>query len=38
MATISSFEEIESWKKARQFANEIYKITASGAFARDFVL
>jgi len=38
MATISSFEEIESWKKARQFANEIYKITASGAFVRDFGL
>lgn len=38
MATISSFEKIESWKKARQFANEIYKITAGGAFARDFGL
>ena len=38
MATISSFEEIESWKKARQLANEIYKTTASGTFARDFGL
>ena len=38
MATISSFEEIESWKKARQLANEIYRVTSSGAFARDFGL
>jgi four helix bundle protein len=38
MATISSFEEIESWKKARQFASEIYRITGSGPFARDFGL
>jgi four helix bundle protein len=38
MATISSFENIESWKKARLFANEIYKITGRGPFARDFGL
>jgi four helix bundle protein len=38
MSKISKFEEIESWKKARRFTNEIYKITAIGSFARDFGL
>ena len=38
MARISKFEDIESWKRARVFANEVYKITATGEFARDFGL
>src|SRR5687767_2491505 len=38
MAKISRFEEIESWKRARMLTHEIYKITSSGTFSRDFAL
>ena len=38
MATISKFEDIESWKCARSFANEIYRLSGTGNFARDFGL
>jgi four helix bundle protein len=38
MATFTRFEEIESWQKARHLAAEIYRVTAEGAFARDFGL
>ena len=38
MAKICKFEEIESWKRARHFTNEIYKITGTGKFSRDFGL
>src|SRR6185295_18496969 len=36
--TIKKFEEIESWRKARALTNEIYHVTASGKFIRDFGL
>ena len=35
---IKKFEELESWKKARQLTNEIYRTTLTGRFARDFGL
>jgi four helix bundle protein len=35
---ITRFEDIESWKRARGFANDIYRTTATGKFARDFAL
>ena len=35
---IRKFEDIESWKKARRLTNEIYQITGTGRFARDFGL
>lgn len=35
---ITRFEDIESWKKARTLTSEIYKITATGEFVRDFGL
>src|SRR5689334_1039115 len=38
MAKITKFEDIESWKRARRFTNEIYKITGAGKFERDFGL
>ena len=38
MAAITRFEEIEAWQTARQLANFIYEITASGLFAKDFGL
>ncbi len=38
MAKIKKFEDIESWKRARSLARDIYAVTASGKFARDFGL
>ena len=38
MVKIKKFEDIESWKKARRLTNEIYQITATGGFVRDFGL
>jgi four helix bundle protein len=38
MASIKSFEEMEVWKRARVFANEIYEQTTTGTFERDFKL
>lgn len=35
---IEKFEDIESWKKARELTRRIYKITATGPFAKDFGL
>ena len=38
MATFTTFEEIGAWQKARQLTKELYKITSSGAFGRDYDL
>jgi four helix bundle protein len=38
VAKITRFEEIEAWKKARELTREVYAITRSGTFARDFGL
>jgi four helix bundle protein len=38
MVKIKKFEEIESWKKARSLAKEIYETTSTGPFVRDFGL
>lgn len=38
MAKIKKFEEIESWKKARELTKELYTVTSAGQFARDFGL
>src|SRR6266542_2572413 len=38
MAKIKKFEDIESWKRARTLAKEVYDVTATGKFARDFGL
>ena len=38
MATISRFEDIEAWQKARLLSKRIYQLTAAGKFARDFGL
>jgi len=35
---IKKFEELESWKKARQLTNKVYEATAAGSFTRDFGL
>jgi four helix bundle protein len=38
MATIKNFEDLESWKKARELAGCIYELTRKENFARDFGL
>jgi four helix bundle protein len=38
MATIKSFEDMEVWQRARDFANKIYELTIEGSFSRDYSL
>jgi len=38
MATIRYFEDLEVWKKSREFAKNIYRISSEGAFGKDFTL
>ncbi len=38
MPKIKRFEDIEAWKKARKLTKEIYKISSTGQFAKDFGL
>jgi four helix bundle protein len=38
MATFTRFEDIDSWKKARQLTGEVYRISTGGQLARDFGL
>ena len=38
MATISCFEDTESWQLARQQANELFQIYTTGNFAKDSAL
>lgn len=38
MATLTRFEEIEAWKKARELTRLVYQLSSKGGFARDFGL
>ena len=38
MATFKRFEEIESWKKARELTRQVYEVSRNTPFARDFGL
>jgi four helix bundle protein len=38
MATFKSFEEIEVWKKAREFASKVYTLTLESSFSKDYKL
>lgn len=38
MAKIERFEDLQSWQKGRQLANQIYELTSHVGFARDFRL
>ena len=38
MAKIEKFEDIESWKLAREITNLVYAMTSNGSFSRDFAL
>ena len=35
LAKINHFEDLQSWNKARELANQIYDLTGRQAFARD---
>jgi len=36
VARIERFEDIESWKKARELTREVYRLTREGPACRDF--
>ena len=38
MTTAKRFEDLEVWQKAKELTNLIYRLSSSGAFARDFGL
>jgi four helix bundle protein len=38
MATIQRFEDIEAWKLARQATRQIYALSSTGEFCRDYPL
>ncbi len=38
MATFKKFEEIESWKMARELTKQVYKVSNRAPFSRDFAL
>jgi four helix bundle protein len=38
MGSVHQFEDLESWKKARELAKRIYSITSSGPLAHEHVL
>ena len=38
MGRLDRFEDIAAWKKARELTREVYQVTASGEFTRDFAL
>src|SRR5687768_16747731 len=38
MATIKTFEDLDVWKRARVFAQDIYSHSSEGDFSRDFSL
>ena len=38
MSSFKSFEEIESWQKARELTREVYTVSNQGAFGKDFGL
>lgn len=38
MTTIKNFEDLDSWKKARQLAGFVYELTRKEKFTRDFGL
>jgi four helix bundle protein len=38
MATFKKFEEIESWKVARELTKQVYKVSNKATLSRDFAL
>jgi four helix bundle protein len=38
MSTLTRFEDIESWRKARQLANAVYAMSRNAGFTKDYAL
>ena len=38
MTTAKRFEDLEVWQRAKELTNLVYRLSSSGAFARDFGL
>ncbi|MFH1731345.1 MAG: four helix bundle protein [Planctomycetota bacterium] len=38
MATFKQFEDIDAWKRARELTREVYRVSSTGTFAKDFEL
>jgi four helix bundle protein len=38
MATLTRFEDLDAWKKARKLTHEVYRLTRRVRLARDFAL
>lgn len=38
MSSLMKFEDIEAWQKARELTRDVYVLSGSGKFARDFGL
>lgn len=38
MATVTKFEELDVWQKARLLENKVFELTTSGKLSRDFSL
>jgi four helix bundle protein len=38
MASVKKFEELEVWQHARKLVREVYRVSGSGHFSRDFGL
>lgn len=38
MASFKTFEQIDAWQKSRELTKQIYALTSSGSFARDYGL
>jgi four helix bundle protein len=38
VARIDRFEDLQSWQKARQLANQVYDLTMAESFAKDYEL
>jgi four helix bundle protein len=38
MASASKFEDLKVWQRARQLTRDVYRVSGTGAFAKDFGL
>ena len=38
MATLTKFEDIQGWQKARELTGAVYTVSNKGAFSKDFAL
>ena len=38
MATVKNFEDLEVWKKSRDFSKKIFMLSSEGSFSKDFSL